>query len=361
MSILTRGSLPSRRPEYSGLRKNWCGRSIVSCRPAPSCESDIRFRLVAPSGERRRIDLNQISTVDVGRLRGQQWEQLELPAYTAGRLLLNLCNTAPVGVRSVVVIHDASVFAVPQAYSPAFRSWYRILLPLLGRRAFRVITNSHFSREELSRRAGIPYDKLDILPLGADHILQSAADKGVFHRLPVGPGRYILAVGSRSPHKNLGALVAAVAALGVKHLPLVLAGGTNARVFAASGRSETRSESSIDAGYVTDGELRALYENALCFVFPSLYEGFGLPPLEAMLCGCPALVSNAGPLPEVCGSGARYCNPRDPHDIARGIREIVAEPGIREQQVRAGAARAREFTWQRSVYELISILDRIPA
>ncbi len=220
-----------------------------------------------------------------------------------------------------------------------------------------MITDSQFSREELSRRAGIPHDKLDVLPLGADHVLHSPADKGVFHRLPVGPGRYILAVGSRSPHKNLGALVAAVAALGVKQLPLVLAGGTNARVFAASARSE----SSIDAGYVTDGELRALYENALCFVFPSLYEGFGLPPLEAMLCGCPALVSNAGPLPEVCGSGARYCNPRDPDDIARGIREIVAEPGRREQQVRAGTARAREFTWQRSVHELISILDRIPA
>ena len=315
------------------------------------------FRLVAPAGERRHVTLDHISTVEVGRLRGQQWEQLELPAYTAGRLLLNLCNTAPVGVRSIVVIHDASVFAIPQAYSPAFRSWYRLLIPLLGRRALRVITDSQFSREELSRRAGIPHDKLDVLPLGADHVLHSPADKGVFHRLPVGPGRYILAVGSRSPHKNLGALVAAVAALGVKQLPLVLAGGTNARVFAASARSE----SSIDAGYVSDGELRALYENALCFVFPSLYEGFGLPPLEAMLCGCPALVSNAGPLPEVCGSGARYCNPRDPDDIARGIREIVAEPGRREQQVRAGTARAREFTWQRSVHELISILDRIPA
>ena len=312
---------------------------------------------MAPAGERRQIALDHISTVEVGRLRGQQWEQLELPAYTGGHLLLNLCNTAPVGVRSIVVIHDASVFAIPQAYSPAFRSWYRILIPLLGRRALRIITDSHFSREELSRRAGIPHDKLDVLPLGADHVLHSAADKGVFHRLPVGPGRYILAVGSRSPHKNLGALVAAVAALGVKQLPLVLAGGTNARVFAAS----SRSESSIDAGYVTDGELRALYENALCFVFPSLYEGFGLPPLEAMLCGCPALVSNAGPMPEVCGSGARYCNPRDPDDIARGIREIVAEPGRREQQVRAGAARAREFTWQRSAHELISILDRIPA
>jgi len=315
------------------------------------------FRLVAPAGERRHIDLNHIGTVEVGRLRGQQWEQLELPAYTGGRLLLNLCNTAPVGIRSIVVIHDASVFAVPQAYSPAFRSWYRILLPLLGRRALRVITVSRFSREELSRRAGIPDDKLDILPLGADHLLHSPTDKEVFHRLPVEPGRYILAVGSRSPHKNLGALVAAVAALGVKHLPLVLAGGTNARVFASS----VPSASSYDAGYVTDGELRALYENALCFVYPSLYEGFGLPPLEAMLCGCPALVSEAGALPEVCGSGARYCNPRDPDDIARGIREIVAEPGRREQLVRAGAARAREFTWQRSVQELISILDRTPA
>src|SRR4051812_9702277 len=167
--------------------------------------SDLRkrysFRLLAPAGERRRIDLNQINTVEVGRLRGQQWEQLELPAYSGGRLLLNLCNTAPVGVRSLVVIHDASVFAVPQAYSPAFRSWYRLLLPLLGRRALRVITVSRFSREELSRLAGIPDDKIEVISLGADHLLQSAADSGVFHRVPAAPGRYILAVGSRSPHK----------------------------------------------------------------------------------------------------------------------------------------------------------------
>lgn len=321
----------------SALRKRYC------------------FRLVAPAGERRQIELNQIDTVEVGRLRGQQWEQLELPAYTGGRLLLNLCNTAPVGIRSIVVIHDASVFAVPEAYSPAFRSWYRILLPLLGRRALRVITVSRFSRQELSRRAGIPDDKMDVIPLGADHLLHSASDKRVFHRLPVGAGRYILAVGSRSPHKNLGALVAAVASLGVKNLPLVLAGGANARVFASSGSSESR----YDAGYVTDGELRALYENALCFVYPSLYEGFGLPPLEAMLCGCPALVSQAASLPEVCGSGARYCNARDPDDIARGIREIVAEPGRREQQVRAGTARAGEFTWKRSAGALLSILDQV--
>jgi glycosyltransferase involved in cell wall biosynthesis len=324
---------------------------------SPEVRQRYSFRLLAPSGECRQLELTQIPTFAVGRLRGQQWEQLELPALTEGRLLLNLCNTAPLGRRSIVVIHDASVFAVPQAYSPAFRSWYRILLPLLGRRSLRVITISRFSQSELSRWAGIPAEKLDLLPLGADHLLHSEADPRVFQRVQVEPGRYVLAVGSRSPHKNLGALVSAVASLGARKPQLVLAGGHNARVFAASAPGD----GTCDAGYVTDGELRALYERAGCFVYPSLYEGFGLPPLEAMLCGCPAIVSNAGSLPEVCGHGARFFNPRDPQDLARCIQEVLEQPGRREQQVRVGLERAREFTWHRSADTLLSILDRVEA
>jgi glycosyltransferase involved in cell wall biosynthesis len=320
----------------------------------PDLRQSYRFRLVVPSGERRPLELSHIGTESVGRLRGHQWEQLELPAYTGGRLLLNLGNTAPIGVRSVVVIHDASVFAVPAAYSPAFRSWYRLLLPLLGRRAMRVITVSRFSQDELVRRAGIPRGKLELLPLGADHVLQSPADTRVFERVPVERGRYILAVGSRGPHKNLPALTSAVEMLGASKLPLVLAGGTNARVFAASAPGNGTHE----AGYVTEGELRALYENAACFVFPSLYEGFGLPPLEAMACGCPTIVSSAASLPEVCGPGARFCDPRSPEDIARRIRELLDQPATRRQQVAAGRERAREFTWHRSADTLLSILDR---
>jgi glycosyltransferase involved in cell wall biosynthesis len=321
----------------------------------PELRSRYSFRLLTPVGNgQRRLALTHIQTAAVGRLSGQLWEQVELPGQSRGRLLINLCNTAPLGVRSVVVIHDASVFAVPSAYSRAFRIWYRTLIPLLGRRALRVVTVSQFSRGELSRLAGISPDKMDLLPLGAEHILRAPADLGIFKRVPVERGRFILAVGSRSPHKNVGAVVTAISRMGAEQLPLVLAGGSNPRVFGGSDAVD-----GLQAGYVTDGELRALYENAACFVYPSLYEGFGLPPLEAMLCGCPAVIANAASLPEVCGDAALLCDPRDPDDIARNICMVTGDQACRDDLRKRGLDRARTYTWKRAAQALLAILDRV--
>jgi glycosyltransferase involved in cell wall biosynthesis len=113
------------------------------------------------------------------------------------------------------------------------------------------------------------------------------------------------------------------------------------------------------AGYVTDPELRALYENAACFVYPSLYEGFGLPPLEAMSCGCPTLVARAASLPEVCGDAALYCDPRDPASIAQQIRCLVDDTSRRADLRARGLARAREFSWDRSAGTLLKLVDDV--
>jgi glycosyltransferase involved in cell wall biosynthesis len=324
---------------------------------AASGELRSRFtmRLVTPAHSDATVNLHHIPTVPVGRLSGQAWEQLELPFYTRGRLLLNLCNTAPLALRTVVTIHDASVFAVPSAYSPAFLAWYRTLIPLLGRRALRIVTDSRFSQLELSQRAGIPLEKMEVIPLGAEHILQRPADTGILRRLGVDPGRFILAVGSRSPHKNLSAVTTAVSRLGAEGLPLVVAGGTNSRVFASS----LAEGPALAAGYVTDPELRALYENAVCFVYPSLYEGFGLPPLEAMVCGCPAIVARTASLPEVCGDAVMYCDPGDPDDIARSLGMLIQEPARREALRQRGRERARCFTWERASGALLGLIDQI--
>jgi glycosyltransferase involved in cell wall biosynthesis len=332
----------------------------LDCQLAESSElrERYRFRLVTPSRGAQQLELTHIPVEAVGHLRGNPWEQLELPLHACRRLLLNLCNTAPLICAAVVTIHDASVFAVPEAYSAAFRTWYRILLPAVGRRALRVITVSNFSRDELSRRAGISASKVDVIPLGGEHVLQNPADLSIFRRLPVEQGHYILAVGSRSPHKNLAAVVKAISRLGPNAPPLVVAGGSNSRIF-----SEQRTSGGAYhlAGYVTDAELRALYENAVCFVFPSLYEGFGLPPLEAMACGCPAVVSNAASLPEVCGNAVLYCNPLDPDDIATNIGALIADSALREDLRGRGAARAKRFTWRQAAEGFVRSIDSLGA
>jgi glycosyltransferase involved in cell wall biosynthesis len=325
---------------------------------SPALRNRYSFRLVTPGHHDSRLALGHIPVVRVGHLRGHAWEQLELPIYARGRLLLNLCNTAPLAVPTLATIYDASVFAVPEAYSPAFRAWYRTLIPLLGKRALRIITVSRFSRGELSQRAGIPLSKMDLMPLGAEHILGTPADSAIFGRVPVEPGRFILAVGSRSPHKNVGAVRTAVSRLGTERLPLVVAGGSNPRVFGGEDSAHGADDFHA-AGYVSDGELRALYENATCLVYPSLYEGFGFPPLEAMLCGCPAVVASAASLPEVCGNGALFCNPRDPDDIAGKIRLLIQDARKRQELRQRGMARAKGFTWDRASQALLGLIERI--
>ena len=319
----------------------------------PALRQQYGFTLLAPPHPGSAIQLEHIPTVRVGRLRGHAWEQLELPFHAGRRPILNLCNTAPVAAAGLVTIHDASVFAVPEAYSLTFGLWYRTLFPLLGKRARLILTVSAFSRGELIRHAGIPAAKLRVVPEGSEHLLRAPGDVGVFARVPVQPGGYILAVGSRSPHKNLGAVIQAVSRLGDSAPPLVAAGGGNQRVFNQAGLN---GNSYLSVGYVTDSELRALYEHAACFVYPSLYEGFGLPPLEAMTCGCPVVVSQAAALPEVCGDAVLYCDPHDPGSIAKQIRTVLDDPGRRAELRERGLARARRFTWPQAADALLDVL-----
>ena len=315
-----------------------------------------RFRMIAPR-RARDFDLEHIPLHRVGRLRGHAWEQLELPLHAGHRVLLNLANTAPLTTRNLVTLHDAGVFAVPEAYSARFRLWYRFLIPVLGRRALRVVTISRFSRGELIARAGISERKLDIISPGCDHISRAEPDCRVFNRVPVSQRGYLLAVGSRSAHKNLALLAQALVHLGEAAPPVVLAGGNNPRVFGPDtaigpGRAH-------HAGYVTDGELRALYQGAFGFVFPSRYEGFGIPPLEAMACGCPVIVARATALPEACGDAALYCDPDDPEDLARGIRRLVGDPSLQDDLSSRGAKRSQEFTWERAASGLVEVLERV--
>jgi len=163
---------------------------------------------------------------------------------------------------------------------------------------------------------------------------------------------YILAVGGRSRRKNLAILEKAVA--GYEECPpLVIAGGGESRAFAASGPS--RSSRCVLLGHVSDGAMKALYQGALCLVFPSRYEGFGLPPLEAMACGCPVVTSRAASMPEVCGDAALYCDPDRPETVEGNIRLVVADATLRTKLIASGLERARLFSWEASARKLLDL------
>lgn len=295
-----------------------------------------------------------LSTQPVGRLRGQAWEQWDLPQLAGDTPLVNLCNTAPLWRRQqLVVIHDAATLANPANFSWKFRTWYRLMLGNLMRRAKVVASVSKFSAGELmryfpGRKAGV-----EVVCEGGEHILRVPADTGIIDRLSLNGRRFVLAVGSWSPNKNFGAVLKAMGLLDDPDLLLVAAGGGNQRVFAAAQVQDPRL---LSTGFVSDAELRALYEHAACFVFPSFYEGFGLPPLEAMCCGCPVVVSNTTSMPEVCGNAALYCDPADPASIAGQIRRLLESPALCEEMRQAGLRRAQQFGWHKAAEQFHALM-----
>ena len=291
---------------------------------------------------------------------GVLWEQILLPLRSRNGYLVSFSNTAPLALRrQLVVVHDASVFAVPDNYSFAFRTWYQIALRVLLRRAWSVVTDSAFSRDELSRYCGVPGERISVIHCGCDHLDGVPADPTILDRAGLARDGYVLAVGTPSRAKNLGVLLEAMARLKRDGLKLALVGEMERRVFNAN-RIDLPPWVSV-LGAVSDGELKALYERALCFAFPSRYEGFGLPPLEAMRCGCPTVVSTAASLPEVCGDAALYADPDDPETLARHIGALLDSEELRRDYRARGLARAARFSWDRAAAEFGELIRRAVA
>ncbi|HEX5435620.1 MAG TPA: glycosyltransferase family 1 protein [Gemmatimonadaceae bacterium] len=319
--------------------------------------ADQPWMLLTPRGASMDFPLTNIQRRTVGRLTGHLWEQLELPRHAAAGILLGFANSGPIRhPRQVVTIHDAAVFAVPEAFSPRFGRWYRFLLPRLARRARLVLTVSEFSASELVQRAGVARTKLRVVPPGSEHLHLIEADRSILDRFSLIGQPFVLAVGSQSPHKNLARLMEAVGPLSDRGYRIVVAGGVNPRIF---GGMTMGPDAFTAVGYVTDGELRALYEAASCLVFPSLYEGFGHPPLEAMSLGCPVVASSAASIREVCGDAAVYCDPHQPEDIRRAILEVINAPERGAELRRRGAARAAMFSWKRTARQIFEMVEEL--
>lgn len=313
--------------------------------------------VLVPAGTNCDFGVESILVVECGTRSGVLWEQFDLPAAAGDRLLVNLCNTGPVFRKhQLTVIHDVAPSRVPESYGFLFRAWYRLLIPTLYRRSQSVCTVSAFSRDELTDLHGTRGD-ICVLPEGADHMGRLAADPAVLERHGLNGRPYVLAVSSLSPHKNFAAVVRAVEAIGEVDFDVVIAGGQNPRVFAGSSGDLPPSVKYV--GYVSDEELKALYENAACFVFPSIYEGYGLPPTEAMACGCPVVAAKAASIPEVCGDAAIYFDPNDSVDLARVLASVMGDPGLRAELRKKGLARAGTMLWRNAALSLLNEIHRV--
>ncbi|MGB3617502.1 MAG: glycosyltransferase family 1 protein [Catalinimonas sp.] len=257
--------------------------------------------------------------------------------------------------RRLVTVHDVFHLAHAHTLSPARRAYARLLIGHAVRRADRVVTVSRFSRDEIAHHTGIAPGRVTVIHNGVDAARFQNPLGPVVPGLPAGP--YVLYVGNVKPHKNVLGLLEAfrqlTARAGFDDLHLVLVGNyaglrtsvddLPARIAAAGLRDRVHTPGRVD-----DAALPEFYRRAAAFAFPTFYEGFGLPPLEAMAAGCPAVVSRTGPLPEICGPAARYVNPEDPGDIADGLGEVLHDADRRRALVAAGRRRVASFTWARA-------------
>jgi glycosyltransferase involved in cell wall biosynthesis len=311
------------------------------------------WRVVRPRDAHAELPTRTMDHETVGRLTWQFWEQVDLPRATQGDVLVSLCNLAPAFADGLTMIHDAQVFISPQSYSYPFRTWYQAVLPVIGRHSRRVLTVSEFSRRMLVRYGVARPEKISVIPNGVDHILATQADARVLDRLGLIGRPYVCALANTQRHKNIGILFEAFRDPRLAEVTLVLIGAAAAADFQALGM--TPPPNAVWTGPIHDGEVRALFEAAVCMATPSLTEGFGLPPLEAMRVGCPAVVAPCGALPEVCADAADYADPHDPTAWAAAIDRLIASPSADRR--RRSMARASTFTWRKSAEALLSLVE----
>lgn len=318
-----------------------------------------KWEILCPKDADRQMPLNHISTRTVGRTTWQVWEQFELPFYTRGALLVSLCNLAPLSHRdAITMIHDAQTFITPESYSLPFRKWYQFALPMIGRRNRRILTVSEFSRQQLADYGVAPEGKISVIYNGVDHVKDTEQDAAILDRLGLVQHQFAVGLANTQAHKNLKIAIQAFAQADLQDRKLVLFGSAKKSDFEEKGVSVP--DNVVFAGFVSEEELKTLYSAAAFMVFPSTTEGFGLPPLEAMLVGTPSICAPCGALPEVCGNAATYA---EPDDAAAWQAEVKRHFAFSEAERDARAAdcirQAERFTWAAaSKALLIEILEQ---
>ena len=337
----------------------------------PSVDPSLRY--TAFLGERRRQSPSPTLHLQICRLPTVYppvrilWEQFVQPwaLWRRGIDLLHamafvgpLVSPCPL----VVTIFDLSFLRYPRAFRPGNRLYLRLFTRVSARRARRIIAISENTKADITHWLGVPAERIEVVycgvgerfhPLPAEEVLAFRREKGL-------PEQFLLHVGTLEPRKNLSLLLRAYARLraaGGNPPPLILAG---ARGWMCEGLFSQVEELELGdsvhfPGYVRPEELPLWYNAATCFVYPSLYEGFGLPPLEAMACGTPVLSSNAASLPEVAGDARLLLDPLDEEAWAHELARVLSRPEVQRELAERGLDRARRFSWRRAAEETVHV------
>lgn len=295
-----------------------------------------------------------VKFVYVGKLTGHFWEQLELPLFLYRKknaLLISFSGLSPILYNnSIFTVHDLSFVENPKWFSFPYRIWYGFAYSLLSRTCKCVVTVSDFSKIEILKKYPRLKDRIDVVYNISPEIDDSeSVPQGISY------GKYILLVSSLDPRKNIKSFIEAFNVAKMHGYSLVVVGG--------SGKAFKFDYPSVDfpnihfLGYVDDEELRRLYQQAHLFAYPSLYEGFGIPPLEAMSMSCPCIVSNIASLPEVCADAVLYFDPYSIESMATAIKQGLEDMNLRQELVVKGKARLAELKKIESKYSIERVIN----
>mgnify|MGYP005853213397 FL=1 len=285
------------------------------------------------------------------------WDQYSLLKFLKEEnnpLIVNFSNTLPIFYKNkIVTIHDIIHLKYPVSYS--YRKYYEITFPLMIKNAKHIITVSEFSKNEISNHFSINLNKISVVYNGVDEKFKPKKMQN--------QERYLLGVSSVAYHKNFVKLIEAFLLLKDKDVKLYIVGGFNTKIFGKDSLEilniVKNNKNIVFLGRVSDDKLVELYSNAICFVYPSLYEGFGIPPLEAQSCGCPIVISDIPVFREIYRESAMFFNPYNPEDIAQKIIKVINDSSLREKLRQKGFENAKQYKWESSAKQFFKILDEV--
>ncbi|AZZ55624.1 glycosyltransferase family 1 protein [Rathayibacter iranicus] len=319
------------------------------CERLSELRQDVVF--VAPQGD---LQESSFPVLQIGRLRGHLWEQVELPLFLNARghpLLVNLMSTAPALYRNQIMTHhDITYVRHPDSFSWSFRTLYGVLTPASLRSSRAIVTVSEFSRQEISGHYGIASEKITVVPNAVSGIFTPGSTRST--------ERFLLAVSSPNKHKNFDAMVHAFEQANIPADFSLKIVGTQSASFSRAAQSHNLARVHY-LGRLSDDELVEVYRSATAFLFPSLYEGFGIPPLEAQAVGTPVLAAYAAAIPEALGDSALYFDPSRAGDMVSRIEDIATDSSLRTELTNKGYSNVRRYSWSSSARQLNNLIEEL--
>lgn len=300
-------------------------------------------------------------TVRCGSLKTHLWEQISLPRYLksiGNPLLISFTGCGPLNYNNqIMTIHDVSHERYPQWFSKNYYRFYHFMMPRIGKKAHAILTVSEFSRQEIVDTLGLDANKIHVVHSNVPFHNKPSNEEILSYRPSPDAERYIIAVSSMDPRKNFSRLVEAFRHIDDKSVKLYII-GMSFKAFNTPDLQQLTSKNVHLPGYIPDEALQSMYQNALLSVYPSLYEGFGLPPLESMTYGCPVINSDIPALREVSEDAAIYVDPYDTHNITMTINRLLKDADLRQELRIKGLEQIKKYSWEKSASQVYELAQR---